>query len=105
MNVFANAMVVLFADQNLSVPALYTPAGGGPTVSLRAIIADPGKEITGLGALSASASALTADVLIADVPDKPRRGATLETSAASFKIGECRPDGRGLRWRMALTNG
>jgi hypothetical protein len=104
MDAFAAAMAKLFNDSNLSVAAVYTPAGGGASIPLRVILAQPGRDLPGMGALTASAAELTADILTADVPDRPKRGALLETAQASYRVGEARADGRGLRWRMVLSN-
>ena len=100
---FSRAAAVLHRDRNLSVPATYTPAGGGAPVQLRVVLGQPTDVVAGLGGGAATAGQAYASILQADVPERPGRNATLIVDGKTYTVAApAQSDPRRLAWKVVL---
>jgi hypothetical protein len=98
MTAFAAAIDDLFADTNLTVDAVYTPAGGDPLV-VRVIARRP-DEIAGFGDTRIHAATAVFEVRVSEVP-APEEDDTLEVDGKSHVVqGAPVRDRDGLVWRL-----
>ena len=98
MSVFDAAVDALFADPNLAMDALYTPAGGDP-VTVRVIAKRP-DAIVGFGDTRIHAATAMVDVRVADVA-APAPGDTLEVGGETCVVqGEPIRDAERLIWTI-----
>ena len=98
MTAFVSAINALFADSNLAVDAVYTPAGGDP-LTVRVVARRP-DEITGFGDTRVHAAIAIFDVRVAEVA-APAAGDTLAIGGDTYLVqGEPVKDRDGLIWRL-----
>ena len=104
-NAFAAAARALHRDPNLSVPATYTPAGGGDAVQLRVILGQPTDVVSGLPGGRTTAGQAYASILQADVPARLVKGCTLTINGDTHGIASpAAEDPRRLTWKVILTS-
>lgn len=98
MSVFAAAIDVLFADPNLAIEAIYTPAGGDP-MTVR-VIARRRDAIVGFGDTRIRAATAMFDVRIVEVA-APAPGDTLKLGGETYVVqGTPIRDAERLVWTM-----
>jgi voltage-gated potassium channel Kch len=98
MNAFATAIAALFADPNITVEAIYTPAGGDP-MTVRVIAKRP-DGIVGFGHTRIHTATTMFDVRVSEV-SAPADGDTLEIGGETYVIqGEPVRDRDGLMWSL-----
>jgi len=101
MSAFADALVVLFLDANLSVDIWHRDSEGQFTRA-RGILRRP-DEITEFGAARLISDTTRIDVRVADIPE-PRPQEQILISEETFLIqGEPRRDRERLIWTIELT--
>jgi hypothetical protein len=103
VDAFVAGMSRLFADPHLSLPVFYVGSDGFPATWARGIFSNPIGDMLTLGTLRMAAPHAALDVLQADLPDKPRRGASVVVREREWKIEEVTADERNLRWKLTLT--
>jgi hypothetical protein len=101
MSAFADALGVLFADPNLSTPALYAPMGVGPGVGIRVMRRSPDRMVDFGGARLVSDS-LVLDVRVSDCAELAA-GDRFEIAGEIFVVqGTPRRDRERLVWTVEL---
>jgi hypothetical protein len=101
MTVFAAALDLLFADPNLSTPALYVPMGVGPGVAIRVMRRSPDRMVE-FGAARLVSDSVVLDVRVADCPELAA-GDRFEIGAEVFVVqGTSRRDRERLVWTVEL---
>lgn len=103
MDAFRTGMARLFADPNLGAPAFYVTAEGYPALRCRVIVSNPTGELTSLGTLRMAAPSAAVDILQSDLPERPRRGASVVVQDREFRVEEVTADNRNLRWHLVLS--
>lgn len=98
MTAFATALARLFADPNLSMPAIYTPASGA-AVATRAMRSAP-DEATDWSGGRVRSDTVTFRVAVADVP-YPRPGDSIVAAGETRIVqGEPMRDVQRLTWTL-----
>ncbi len=101
MTAFASALELLFADPNLSTPALYVPLGVGSEVAIRVMRRSPDRMIE-FGAARLVSDSVVLDVRISDCPDLTA-GDRFEIGGEIFVVqGAPRRDRERLAWTAEL---
>lgn len=103
MTVFTDSLGVFFRDPNGSVPAEYSPPGGGAAVLCRITWITQGDHDYQLFTTGATAPARVAEVQVSEVA-LMEEGGTVATSAGTFAIVKAsRPDADRSLWRLELA--
>jgi len=96
---FARAVDRLFADPNISRPAIFTPDGGVP-MSVSVILKRPDTD-SPLGQLGVTDAEVLADVRVCDLAS-PKRGDTLTVGPTIYTVQKVRADELRLVWTLDL---
>jgi hypothetical protein len=101
MTAFVTALDLLFADPNLSTPALYVPMGVGPGVEIRVMRRSPDRMVE-FGAAWLVSDSVVLDVRISDCPELAT-GDRFEIAGEVFVAqGAPRRDRERLVWTVEL---
>lgn len=101
MTAFAAALDLLFADPNLSTPALYVQMGVGPGVEIRVMRRSPDRMVD-FGAARLVSDSVVLDVRISDCPELAA-GDRFEIMGEIFVVqGTPRRDRERLVWTVEL---
>ena len=101
MTAFAPALDLLFADPNLSTPALYVPMGIGPGVGIRVMRRSPDRMVE-FGAARLVSDSVVLDVRVSDCPELAG-GDRFEIAGEVFVVqGAPRRDRERLVWTVEL---
>ena len=101
MTAFATALDLLFADPNLSTPALYVPLGVGPGVEIRVMRRSPDRMVE-FGAARLVSDSVVLDVRVSDCPELAA-GDRFEIGTEIFVVqGTPQRDRERLVWTVEL---
>ena len=101
MTVFADALGVLFADPNLSTPALYQQAGVGVEREIRVMRRNPDRMVE-FGAARLVSDSVVLDVRVSDCPELAA-GDRFEIAGEIFVVqGAPQRDRERLIWTVEL---
>lgn len=97
---FSTAIATLFADDNLSAAATYTPHGGA-AVSVKVLKPSGQPAILEMGQARGGGSGTHRfELLQSEVETKPPRNSTLVVGGASFVIEGAKSGADGLVWAL-----
>jgi hypothetical protein len=101
MSAFVGALGVLFADPNLSIPALYQQSGVGVECKIRVMRRNPDRVVE-FGAARLVSDSVVLDVRVSDCPDLAA-GDRFEITGEIFVVqGTPRRDRERLVWTVDL---
>lgn len=101
MNAFAAAAAAIFADPNLSHPALFRPGGEGEGLAVR-VVRRAADEVSEFGQARVVRPAMRIDILVRDV-GLPLIGDTIEIAGETFQVaGAPQRDAERLVWTLSL---
>lgn len=77
---------------------MYTPAGGGASVAVRVLLTRHDPRIALFTGPGVRAAGWTLQLLAAQVPTRPTKGATIVIAATTYTVTDVQADALGLTW-------
>lgn len=99
-SVFTIAGRLLHQDPHLGLDATYTPTGGSPQAVRVVPRYDP--EVEGLLSAGTRRPTLQVDLLLSDVPIRPKDGDTLRVQDTNYRVRSATKQQSGVFWRLDL---